>query len=226
MRPALRHALQAALALSLVALMATGLLAGIEALTRDRIAAAEREAELAALAAVLPASGFDNDPLADAIVVVAPGWLGTDAAQTVWRGRRDGAPSQLVLQAQAPRGYGGPIGLLVGTDAQAVVSGVRVTFHRETPGLGDPIEARRSDWMDGFRGRSLADPVPAGWRVRRDGGEFDQFTGATITPRAVVAAVARTLAFVEAHGDAVFDAPAGARLRFDDAPTDAPWTAR
>lgn len=218
MRPGLVHALQAALLLGLVALMAVALLATIQALTRDRIATAERDAELAALAEVLPAQTYDNDPLADAITVVAPAWLGGDGARTVWRGRFGGAPSQLVLQTRAPRGYSGPIDLLVGTDARAVVAGVRVTRHSETPGLGDGIESRRSDWIEGFAGRSLSDPEPAGWRVRRDGGEFDQFTGATITPRAVVTAVASTLAFVQTHGEALFDAPAGAELRFDDAP--------
>lgn len=217
MKPGLAHTLQAALLLGLVALMAVMLLATTEALTRDRIAMAERDAELAALAAVLPLQAYDNDPLADAITVVAPAWLGDGGARTVWRARLGDAPTQLVLQTRAPRGYSGPIDLLVGTDAQGVVAGVRVTRHSETPGLGDGIEIRRSDWIDGFRGRSLSNPEPAGWRVRRDGGEFDQFTGATITPRAVVAAVASTLAFVETHGQALFDAPAGAELRFDDA---------
>jgi Na+-translocating ferredoxin:NAD+ oxidoreductase subunit G len=216
MKDAARHAIQGGLLLGLVALLAVSLLVGIESLTRERIEQAEHAARLAALTAVLPADSFDNDPLHDAITVVAPGWLGNERPLALWRARRGDAPSHLVVQAVAPRGYGGPIELLVGIDAEGRVAGVRVTRHQETPGLGDAIEARRSDWIERFRGRSLGDPPAQRWRVRRDGGDFDQFTGATITPRAVVAAVAATLAFVEAHGEALYAARAGTELRFDD----------
>ena len=123
---------------------------------------------------------------------------------TVYRARRDGAPVALVLTAVAPDGSSGPIELLVGVNADGTVAGVRVLAHRETPGLGDPIEASRSDWVLAFAGRSLGDPPPAGWTVRRDGGAFDQFTGATITPRAVVHAVRRVLEYVGANQEALY----------------------
>lgn len=197
-----------ALLLALAALLATTLLAGIHHGTRGRIAQHEQARALERLAAVLPPALYDNDPLADTAVVhdarLGPG------PRTVWRARRAGIGTAVALAVTAPDGYAGPIDLLVGIDRAGRVLGVRVTGHAETPGLGDPIELRRSDWVLGFDGRSLADPPPARWRVRREGGEFDQFTGATITPRAVVAAVARALAFHAERGDSLFELPAGA----------------
>lgn len=222
MTPALRHALQAGMLLGLAALLAVGVLVGVEHLTRERIVAAENEARLRALSAVMPVGRYDNNPIDDVTSVIAPGWLGSDQALRVWRARRSGAPVQLVVETVAPRGYSGPITMLVGVDADARVIGVRVTQHQETPGLGDAIEPRRGPWIDDFAGRRLGDPPAGRWRVRRDGGDFDQFTGATITPRAVVAAVASTLAFVETHGPALYAAPAGGTLVLDGGPPPLP----
>ena len=97
--------------------------------------------------------------------------------------------------------------MLLGIDLDGTVTGARVVQHRETPGLGDPIEARRSDWIEGFDGRSLGDPPAPEWTVRKDGGAFDQFTGATITPRAVVSAVRRALVFHERQRDTLYGLP-------------------
>ncbi len=212
---------RAAAQLALAALLAGGLLAGTWVLTRDRIADSQRLAQRQALALVLPAAAFDNDPEADRIQVHAEAWLGVAIAD-VRRARLAGADTALVLEAVAPDGYAGAIALLVAVDRDGRVLGVRVTRHQETPGLGDDIEPARSGWIDRFRGRSLGDPPPSRWRVRRDGGDFDQFAGATVTPRAVVAAVARALAFVRRHGDALRAAAPGAILRFDDAPDPLP----
>lgn len=220
MNPTPRHALQAAALLSGLALAAVALLAGVRSLTQPRIAERERDAQLAALSVVMPADRYDNDPLADRIDVIAPAWLGSEDALPAWRARRDGAPSGLILTAVAPDGYAGPIRLLIGVDAEGIVTGVRVTAHQETPGLGDPIEARRSDWIESFRDRSLGDPRLRDWRVAKDGGAFDQFAGATITPRAVVAAVRRALQYVERHGDALYDAPPGSTIEHYDEPAD------
>lgn len=221
MKEAPREALRAGAQLALAGLAAALLLAGTWALTHERIAEGERRAAREALQIVLPPGLHDNDPVADAITVRAPGWLG-QAESTVRRASRAGAPVALVLDVTAPDGYAGPIRLLVAVDAGGRVLGTRVTAHSETPGLGDDIEAGRSDWITRFTGRALGDPAEARWRVRRDGGEFTQFAGATVTPRAVVAAVRRTLQFVAAHGDAVRAADAGATLSFDDAPADPP----
>jgi Na+-translocating ferredoxin:NAD+ oxidoreductase subunit G len=127
-----------------------------------------------------------------------------------------------VLDVVAPDGYAGPIHLLVAIAADGSVLGVRVTAHKETPGLGDPIDVRKSDWITRFTGRSLANPASDRWAVKRDGGDFDQFASATITPRAVIAAVERTLQLVRRHGDALYATPAGQRLSLTDAPEKVP----
>lgn len=217
MNEGLRESLRAGAQLALAGLAAAALLAGTWALTRERIADAEQRAKLQALEIVLPAKRYDNDPIADAVQVRAPAWLGSESA-TVSRARLAGAPSALVLDVVAPDGYAGPIRLLVAVAADGSVLGVRVTAHQETPGLGDDIEAGRSDWITRFTGRALGDPPASRWQVQRDGGDFPQFAGATLTPRAVVAAVRRTLQFVARHGDAVRAAEPGATLSFDDAP--------
>lgn len=104
----------------------------------------------------------------------------------------------------APDGYNGDIRLLIGINAAGSILGVRVISHRETPGLGDPIEAEKSDWIHGFKQKSLKTPQSSGWAVKKDGGEFDQFTGATISPRAVVRAVHTTLLYFKANKQALF----------------------
>ncbi|MDW8479867.1 MAG: RnfABCDGE type electron transport complex subunit G [Xanthomonadales bacterium] len=118
-----------------------------------------------------------------------------------------GRPSALALETVAPDGYSGPIALLVGVDREGRVLGVRVTAHRETPGLGDGIESRRGDWILQFAGRSLGEPAPERWRVRREGGDFDALVGATVTSRAVIGAVERALRLVGEHGEALYGEP-------------------
>jgi electron transport complex protein RnfG len=178
--------------------------------TAERIAANERAYLLRTLAEVLPEGEYDNAVYEDAITVRDPDLLGTDEPVTVYRARDGGTPVAAVLTPTAPAGYSGPIRLLVGIRADGRVSGVRVVSHRETPGLGDKVEVERSDWIPGFKGLSLGNPLPEDWAVQRDGGVFDQFTGATITPRAVVSAVRDALIYFRQHRDALFAAPAGA----------------
>ncbi len=217
MNEAARESLRAGLQLGLAALLATALLGGTYALTHERIVAAEQREQRQALQLVLPADRHDNNPIDDRVRVNAPPWLGLEQA-TVHRASLRGQPTALVLEAVAPDGYGGPIHLLVAVDHSGRVLGVRVTAHSETPGLADGIEADRSDWITRFSGRSLEDPAPERWTLRKDGGDFDQFAGATVTPRAVVRAVKRCLAFVARHGDAIRAAAPGDALRFDSAP--------
>jgi electron transport complex protein RnfG len=208
----------AALTLAACALLAVALLGGTEMLTRDRIASVRAQAERDALALVLPPSRYDNDITADQISVVAPKWVGDDKPLSVWRARRAGEPAALVLQVVARDGYAGAIQLRLGVDVDGRVTGVRVVEHKETPGLGDAIEAERSDWILGFTGKSLQMPAAEQWTTRRDGGEFDQFAGATITPRAVVHAIRRALQYVERHGNEIYAAPNGSQLEHPDAP--------
>ena len=216
-REALRSTARAALSLGLAGLVGLGGLLALRGLTAERIAEQERAATLRALAVLLP-TDFDNDPDADRLSVQAPAWLGGEGTHVLRRARRAGDVTALVLEAVAPDGYNDDIRLLIGVGLDGTVLGVRVLEHRETPGLGDAIEIARSAWIDGFRGRSLGAPALEGWRVRRDGGDFDQFAGATITPRAVVGAVRRSLQFVARHGEALASAESGATLGFRDGP--------
>lgn len=197
--------------LGLSAVLGLGLVALVHEQTGARIAANQRAALVQTLASLLPADSFDNDPLDDSVTVRDPE-LGTDRAVTVYRARRHGRPVAAVFAPIAPDGYNGAIKLLVAVRADGVLAGVRVLEHRETPGLGDWIEADRSAWILGFAGHSLDDPPENRWRVKRDGGDFDQFAGATVTPRAVVKAVRRALAFFERHQTGLFMADGGANL--------------
>jgi electron transport complex protein RnfG len=106
-----------------------------------------------------------------------------------------------------PNGYSGPIKLLVAVRTDGTLGGVRVVAHKETPGLGDKVEESRSDWILSFNDKSLSKPALAGWKVKKDGGQFDQFTGATITPRAIVSGVKNTLLYFQEHGKALFLKP-------------------
>jgi Na+-translocating ferredoxin:NAD+ oxidoreductase subunit G len=218
MDPTLRATLLGGALLAACALLSALLLTGTERLTRERIAESRRQLELNALSLVLPPAQYDNDPLSDRISVIAPAWLGSKRPLEVRRARYDGLPAGLAIEAIAPDGYSGPIRLLVGVDGGGRVLGVRVIEHQETPGLGDAIEAERSDWIDRLRGRQLGEPPPARWTVRKHGGEFDQFSGATISPRAVVVAVRRVLQFVQAHGEALYAAPVDATVEHHDGP--------
>jgi Na+-translocating ferredoxin:NAD+ oxidoreductase subunit G len=197
------------------AIAGVGLVVLTNALTAERVAANQREAMLNKFSAILPAapdspaSPMDNDPLQDRIQVNDPDLLGT-AATDIYRVRQGGAPVALILAPIVPDGYAGPIRLLVAVKTDGTLSGVRVLEHHETPGLGDRIEERKSDWIKKqFEGKSLGNPLEQDWRVKRDGGDFDQFTGATITPRAIVKAVKNTLKFVAREGDALYAQPAG-----------------
>ena len=209
---------RAALLLGACALIAIGALTVVDYATQTPIARVRAELQRAALAEVLPPARYDNDPLQDSVRVLAPQWLGRDTPVRVWRGRLGEAPSALAMETTAPEGYSGAIELLLGVDAAGEVIAARVTRHAETPGLGDPIERERSDWIEGFAGRSLADTPQPRWTVRREGGDFDSFSGATITPRAVARGLGRTLAFLQRHGEAIWAAEPGARLHFEDAP--------
>ncbi len=202
---ALPPAIDGALRLTVLTTVLVGGISWIHALTKDRIAEQQRKIELQNLAAVLPSDFYDNDPLSDTIAVTDAASLGTAQPHQVYRARLAGRPSALVLQATAPDGYNGDIKLLIGLAVDGTVLGVRVISHRETPGLGDKIERRVSDWVDGFRDRN-ANESQARWRVKKDGGEFDQFTGATITPRAVVKAVRRAVDYATHNRDHLYSA--------------------
>lgn len=203
----LRHMALTAAILGAFAVGGTALVALTEDDTRELIAQNERAALQRKLNEVIPREAYDNDITADTVTVSSKPLLGTPRPVTVYRARKDGAPVAAVLSAVAPDGYTGPIRLLVAVRySDESLLGVRVVEHRETPGLGDWIDSERSDWIKSFAGHSLSNPDELGWRVEKDGGIFDQFTGATITPRAVVKAVHNSLKYFEAHKDELFQA--------------------
>jgi electron transport complex protein RnfG len=174
--------------------------------TRDAISEARRAAEESALLEIVARESHDNSMLDDRLDAPAGDpLLQLPAVRSVYRARRDGEVTAVILPAYAPDGYSGGIELLVGVDRSGAVAGVRVLEHRETPGLGDAVDHRKSDWVEDFRGKSLAEPPPERWTVRKDGGVFDQFTGATITPRAVVKATRRALEYARANRETLFE---------------------
>jgi H+/Na+-translocating ferredoxin:NAD+ oxidoreductase subunit G len=200
----IRYMLFTAILLCFFALTGTGIVAFTHDNTADRIAINERAALLESLHAIVPSSLIDNDITSDTITVRSKDLLGSSNPVTVYRARKDGKPVAAIFAPVAPDGYNGDIKLLVAISYQGEIFGVRVISHRETPGLGDAIDTDKSDWIDAFRGHSLAKPSDLGWHVKRDGGDFDQFTGATITPRAVVKAVYNSLQYFKSHRDELF----------------------
>lgn len=172
-------------------------------LTKEQIDANERAATLSRLNALVDHQTYNNDLLADTVELPAAEFGSADKV-TVYRARQQGVPVAALFTVTAPDGYSGRIRLIIGINADQTLAGVRVLGHKETPGLGDKIEVERSDWILGFNGKSLQNPTDTGWAVRKDGGEFDQFTGATITPRAIVKAVKNTLAWSQQHFSTLF----------------------
>ncbi len=188
------------------AIIGTGLVSVTYEGTRERIVANEKAALVRSLQELVPPDRYDNDPLRDRIQVTS-GALGVTGPITVYRARRAGQPLALFTTVTAPDGYSGPIKLLVGVYSSGALAGVRVISHRETPGLGDRIELEKTDWIRQFDGRSIGSPYAPNWKVAKDGGYFDQLTGATITPRAIVRAIYQFLAYFRANHAKLF-APA------------------
>lgn len=175
--------------------LASSLILGFADLgTRGAIEARQEEDTQAMLEQVVPASLHDNNLLRDVKSV-------TDSGRTtpVYLARQGGVVTAVAYKYIATGGYSGPITLMMGVDREGTILGVRVVAHAETPGLGDKIEREKSDWILSFNQRSLDNTRPERWRVRKDGGDFDQFAGATITPRAVVNGVAGGLEYFRKH---------------------------
>lgn len=193
-----RSMLKNALVLGLFAIGTVGSVALLQQGTAGRIATAEREAQVRALAEILPVGSYDNHLLDNRIELNAPE-LGHRSSQSAYLALKGGQPSALILPVTAPDGYSGAIHLLVGIFADGRLAGVRVLSHKETPGLGDKIELAKSDWVRSFEGKSLSNPGEERWAVKKDRGDFDQFAGATITPRAVVKAVHGALRYFDTH---------------------------
>lgn len=197
-----------AIGLGLFAIVTAGSIGIAQVATKDRIIKNVQIAQAKALHEIVPESAYDNDLLNDTISlshdevhaefnVRLLGPIADDAVAYI--ARKDGKAHTIILPATAPDGYTTNIDMIVGINLDGSLAGVRVIDHKETPGLGDKIEAKKHPWILQFPGLSLLKPAEKLWEVKKDGGEFDQFTGATITPRAVIRSVRLALKFFEQH---------------------------
>lgn len=202
----LKEIMRPALFLAGFALLGTVALASIYDLTLPRVQENERLSTLEKLNELVDKQRYDNDLLGSKLELPADAF-GSSEPVTVYRATKQGTPVAALFTVAAPDGYSGSIRLVVGINANQTLAGVRALAHKETPGLGDKIDTNKSDWVTHFNGKSLQDPALAAWAVKKDGGAFDQFTGATITPRAVVGAVKRTLLWSQQNFATLFTQP-------------------
>ncbi|MGL4545996.1 MAG: electron transport complex subunit RsxG [Plesiomonas sp.] len=191
--------------LAIFALVTTGMIVVVHSLTNDKITAQAKLQQANLINQVLPPELYDNDPLKECVLVTNPTLLGTTAPHKAYLARKNGQPVAMAIESTAPNGYSGAIKLIVGATLSGKSLGVRVLEHHETPGLGDKIELRISDWILSFKDKILKSDTDSRWAVRKDGGMFDQFTGATITPRAVVGSVKNTLIYAHQYGAELFN---------------------
>jgi electron transport complex protein RnfG len=205
--------LRSGLTLAAIAAICSAFVVASWYLTVERIAANEKAFLEQSLAPALGNTRYDSSLLDSMIEIAQPHDLPGSGSAYVYRVFLQGEPAAALFVVSARDGYTGPIRLLIGIGADSRITGVRVLEHRETPGLGDGIEISKSDWALQFDGRSLGDPGIAGWAIAGDGGEFDQLTGASVTPRAVIKAIRQTLIYFEANRDHVFSAPPSEGMR-------------
>ncbi len=203
-----RSALKNGMTLAGIAAVCTSLVALTWQLTAERIEINRTAWLERSLTPALAGLFFDGSVTESMLTIPTPHDLPGNEAAIVYRVYAEQEPVAALFVVTARDGYAGPIRLLIGISMDSTITGVRVLEHRETPGLGDRVEMSKSDWVLQFDGRSLSDPNIAGWAIREDGGEFDQLSGASVTPRAIVKAVKQTLVYFEDNADKLFSAPA------------------
>jgi electron transport complex protein RnfG len=207
------------LILALFAVITTGLISLTYFGTKEQISAQQQQKLLGILNAVVDRNSYTNDIQLDCALEISAEYLGSaQQTQHIYRARNNAQPVAVAIETTAPDGYNGKIQLVVGIVDEGTVSGVRVLEHKETPGLGDKIDLRINDWILSFNNLTLHHENSDNWAVKKDGGQFDQFTGATITPRAVVKAVKRSVEYYQANKDAIFSAPNGCGLTTPESP--------
>lgn len=194
-----------ALSLGLYAVLTVGLVAGTWVYTSPTIAEQVRAYEAKALMEILPPSTHDNQLIDSRMTLEPSPLLGSQDVKQAYVATRNGSVIAVIIPVTAPDGYSGCIELLMGIYRDGSIAGVRAVNHKETPGLGDKINTNVTDWIISFDGKSLESPTADSWAVKKDGGEFDQFAGATITPRAVVNAVYRALQYFEVNRNRLLD---------------------
>ncbi|MDF4951896.1 electron transport complex subunit RsxG, partial [Vibrio parahaemolyticus] len=196
------------LTLAIFACATTGLVALTQYLTKDQIKVQEQKQLLSVLNQVIPENMHDN-ALTQACTMVTSPDLGTLRAMPAYLATKNGEPTAIAIESIAPDGYNGEIKVITGIDNQGNILGTRVLNHQETPGLGDKIDLRVTDWILSFTGKQVTESNWNSWKVRKDGGDFDQFTGATITPRAVVKVVRNTVNYVNQSREDILSQPLG-----------------
>jgi len=202
-------ALRTAAILFVFVILFTGLLSAAYLWTKPAIEASAAEEKMKLVDEVLPRAEYDNALLNDTLTLPPTPQLGLDEPSTLYRARLGGKPVALVFEAVAPDGYAGKVRLLVALRADGAVAGVRVTQHKETPGLGDYVEVKKDrnkarPWITQFTGMSLAQVADNEWKVKKDGGRIDYYAGATVTPRAVSRAVLKAVKWATANHDQIF----------------------
>ncbi|MEB8432339.1 electron transport complex subunit RsxG [Cocleimonas sp. KMM 6892] len=195
---------KAGASLALFAFISVVLVSTTNSLTKHKIEENQAKLLLKALNQIAPKNSYDND-LANSKIIIEPAENGFIRETPVYLATLKGKPVTAIFEVTTLKGYSGAITFLLGINADdKSVAGLRVVSHHETPGLGDKMEIRKSDWVLGFDGKSLGNPDIEHWHVKKDGGDFDQFTGATITPRAIVNATRSTLLYAQENMDRIF----------------------
>ncbi|MGS0681914.1 electron transport complex subunit RsxG [Shewanella sp. 125m-7] len=200
------------LLLGLFALLCTGLVAIVNQLTYDKIKQQEQMELARVLHQIIPDEMHDNELTAHCILIESAEFLGSSDALPAYVATKNDKGVAIAIEAIAPDGYNGNIRIIIGISSTGEVLGVRTLSHQETPGLGDKIEIRKSDWVKSFDGLQLLSDKDKRWNVKKDGGDIDQFTGATITPRAYVKAVRKALQYFNAHKAQLLSAPANCEV--------------
>ncbi|WOT06989.1 electron transport complex subunit RsxG [Shewanella youngdeokensis] len=195
------------LLLGLFALLCTGLVAVVNQLTFAKIKQQEQIELSRVLQQLIPAQLYNNALTQHCITIAPNPFMGTTKPLPAYIATKNGTAVAIAIETIAPDGYNGDIKIIIGLDHTGKVLGVRTLAHQETPGLGDKIELRKSDWVTSFNGLSILLNTDKRWNVKKDGGDFDQFTGATITPRAYVKAVKNATLYFNAHKDELFSTP-------------------
>ena len=198
------NVLKSGITLAVIAAICTSLVAGTYHFTADRIAANDKALLEQSLHPALSDIFYDSGVSESLLVLSPPHELPGSEQALIYRVYANEEPVAALFVVTARDGFSGPIRILLGVDITGVVTGIRILQHRETPGLGDKIVASRSDWVQQFGGHSIGDPTVTEWAIRRDGGQFDQLTGASVTPRAVIKAMRDTLIYFDAHKNEIF----------------------
>lgn len=196
--------------LAIFAVVCTAIVGLVNELTSDKIKAQEQLQLLNTLHSIIEPSRYNNNITQDCVSLSSPllgNAINDKKMQTAYIARQNDQAIAIAMTSTAPDGYNGNIELIVAINMDETVSGVRVLKHQETPGLGDKVELRKSNWINSFTGEKLLSENDNRWAVTKDNGMFDQFTGATITPRAVVKAVRKALLYFKDNKHSLLTRP-------------------